>query len=445
MAAFSFNALLVFWLTWRKRPDFIYMFIGLIFYTLGHIFLIIKHYIDLFTYLGNAVILLALLIVAVSSVIEYVKLIVTTKKEKNIFGITIAFTVVGSAIAIIIFYVFDILSILNAIMLPMIFLLIPSTFFILRIYIKQQTITRLFIFSAFISATLAAISTILAAYYEWGLASNIALNFVFQTFILTGGLSALAEAAVSDSDEKYRLLSEQLEEKVIDRTRQIEMVNTELEAFSYSVSHDLRTPLRSISGFANILKKEYGIDLDEKGQDYINRIMDNTERMNELINDLLDLAHISRTDFIIEEINLTKITNEIILNFKQLYPERDIDFNIEEDIIANCDAKLIRIVIENLLSNAVKFTRTKQSAKIVFETMEQDNQRVYVIRDDGIGFDMAYYEKLFGLFQRLHSSKEFEGTGIGLVTVKRIIERHKGKIWAEAKVDEGATFYFTLS
>ncbi len=444
MTIYAILAAIIFWFSWRKRSDILFIFIGAIVYSIGHTFLIFKHFNDFFSFIGNGVILLALIIVIFGIIIDYWKLIVKSRKENVIFIISFAITIIVATVSIILFNIFHLLDILNAIMLPMIALLSLSIYFITRIYQKEQTITRLSTTFTLITATLTASSAILAVYFDWGLALNIILSFIFQTFIMIIGLAAIVEERITHSEEKYRLLSEQLEEKVIDRTKQLETVNTELETFSYSVSHDLRSPLRSISGFANILQKEFALELGEEGRSYIKRIMANTNRMSELINDLLDLAHISRSDLFPEMINLSEIANEIMTNLKQINPGRNIDFVVEEEMLAKCDAKLIRIVLENLLSNAVKFTKNIECAKICFEMIEQDNEIAFSIRDNGVGFDMAYNEKLFGLFQRLHSSEEFEGTGVGLVTVKRIIDRHLGKIWAEAKVDEGATFYFRL-
>jgi signal transduction histidine kinase len=445
MAIYAFIASIVFWFSWRKRPDFIYMFIAVIIYTIGHSLLIIKHYSDLFSPIGNGIILIALLVVVISSLIEYHKLMVVNKKEKIVFWITIAFIFIFGGVSIVILNAIGYLTTVNALMMAMIILLVPSTIFILRVYLKQQTITRLFIFFAFIAATLTCISTILATYFDWGLSLNIALNFIFQTFILTGGLAAIAEQKITASEEKYRNLSEHLEEKVAERTQQLENLNKELEAFSYSVSHDLRTPLRSIAGFTKILKDEYDLQLGEDGIEHLNRILKNTNRMNELINDMLDLAQISRVDFIIESVNLNQIANDVMNNLKLLYPDREIKFVVDESLNAQGDSKLLKIVFENLFSNAIKFSKTKPKTIIRFGTTENRGRKVFFIEDNGIGFDMKYYEKLFGLFQRLHSNSQYEGTGIGLITVKRIIERHKGEIWAESEPNKGTTFYFTLA
>ncbi|MHA1211422.1 MAG: sensor histidine kinase, partial [Candidatus Heimdallarchaeota archaeon] len=324
-------------------------------------------------------------------------------------------------------------------------LLIPVTIFVLRIYWKQKTITRLFMFIVFLVGALTALSTIIALYYEWGVAANYAMNFIFITLIMTAGIAAPIEQRITKSEEEYKVLSEHLEEKISERTQQLEEVNTELKAFSYTVSHDLRAPLRSIMGFSNLLGDEYSQVIDDKGKDYLERIIKSSYRMNEMIDDLLTLAQISRANIKLEDINLSELAHDIMDELVQVYPEQKIDYQIQENITANCDNKLIHIVLENLLGNALKFSIVNANPKIIFGMDKQDNRVVYYIKDNGAGFDMSYYDKLFGLFQRLHSSTDFEGTGIGLTTVKRIIDRHNGKIWAEGEVDKGATFYFTLS
>ncbi|MHA1366456.1 MAG: sensor histidine kinase, partial [Candidatus Heimdallarchaeota archaeon] len=451
LASFALVASIVFWFTWRKRPDLIYWFIALLVFTTGHFLLVFKQHNVLFIYLGNGVQLLALFIVVISTFFEYINLKIKSqedekviKEEKSVVITTILLTFLIGAIAITLLSIYTGFDILNTIVILMISFLIPTSIFVMRIYNIQKTITRLFMFYAFISAIFTAVTTILYKYFQWGIALNIAFNFIFMTFILTGGIVAPIEKRIANSEEKYRSLSEHLEEKVEERTQQLALANKELESFSYSVSHDLRTPLRSIAGFAKILKDEYNIKLDKEGTDYVKRILNNTERMNELINDMLDLAQISRADFIIETVDLSKIANDVMSNLKLSLPKREIEFTVEEKIEAQGDSKLLKIVLENLLSNAIKFSKTKSKTIIRFGSTEKRDQNVFFIEDNGIGFDMQYYEKLFGLFQRLHSSSKYEGTGIGLITVKRIIERHKGEIWAESEPDKGTTFYFTL-
>ncbi|NHJ87271.1 MAG: PAS domain S-box protein [Asgard group archaeon] len=246
------------------------------------------------------------------------------------------------------------------------------------------------------------------------------------------------------AEETLHELNEQLERRVIERTSELERVNKELEAFSYSVSHDLRSPLRSIDGFSHALLEDYLLQLDETGQDYLKRIRAASQRMSNLIDGLLSLSRLSRREIIKEEINLSEIAFEIIDELKQNEPDREIVIDIQDNIVAKCDPVLMRTILVNLLANAWKFTSKTQNAKIMFGSKIINNETIYYIKDNGIGFDMSYANKLFSAFQRLHSEKEFEGSGIGLTIVYRIIERYYGRIWTEAQEGKGATFYFTL-
>ncbi|MBY8995518.1 MAG: hypothetical protein KGD59_13270 [Candidatus Heimdallarchaeota archaeon] len=362
------------------------------------------------------------------------------KKRKERFFIILVFSLSGllGVTSIILMQFYDLLNPLIPIVIFMIVLLVPVTIFVIRIYRRQRTITRLAMFLVFQVAIFTALSTILATYFIWGFELNYACNFVFITLILTAGIAAPIEQRITDSEKSYKKLSENLEELVFERTQ-------ELEAFSYSVSHDLRTPLRSIAGFSKALKEDFTNQLDDKGIDYLSRIISSTNRMNEIIRDMLELAQISRSDLFIESVNLSKIITEIMNNLSQLHQEQDFEFDIQGSVIAKCDAKLIRIALENLLSNAFKFSKEKSKISVSFGVEELDDKRIFFVKDQGVGFDMKYYDKLFGLFKRLHSNEDFEGTGIGLIIVKRIIDRHKGEVWAESEVDMGATFYFTLS
>ncbi len=228
------------------------------------------------------------------------------------------------------------------------------------------------------------------------------------------------------------------------RTEELSQSNKELEAFSYSVSHDLRTPLRSINGFSQILLSDHQNKFDDASINYLQRINTATQRMAQLIDDMLSLSKISRREMSIQEVNLSELASEISTNLMEDQPERKVKFIFQEDIKTNGDRGLLRIVLENLLANAWKFTSKHAAATIEFGTLQQGNQNVCFVRDNGAGFDMKYADKLFGTFQRLHDSDEFPGTGIGLATVQRIISRHGGKVWAEGKVEKGATFYFTI-
>ena len=239
-------------------------------------------------------------------------------------------------------------------------------------------------------------------------------------------------------------LNAQLEQRVVERTAQLEAANAELEAFSYSVSHDLRTPLRSIDGFSQALLEDYMDKLDAPGQNYLHRVRLATQRMGQLIDDLLNLSRVTRSEMHRESVDLSAIAQIIATELQEAEPERQVEFQIVMGLVANGDSRLLRIVLENLLGNAWKFTAKHSRAWIEFGRYSHDGVHTYFVRDDGAGFDMAYTDKLFGAFQRLHGAKEFQGTGIGLATVQRIIHRHSGRVWAEAAVEQGATFYFTL-
>ena len=226
---------------------------------------------------------------------------------------------------------------------------------------------------------------------------------------------------------------------------QVEATIEELESFSYTVSHDLRAPLRSIDGFSKILLERYTDMLDEQGQHFLKRIRDGSQQMGQLIDDILNLSRLTRTQLIIDKkLDLTLMAKNIITEFQRLEPDRQVVVNIEEGIIGEGDKHLLHIALQNLLANAWKFTSHHAVAHITFKTMLQAGKTVYYVKDDGAGFDMAYVKKLFGAFQRLHQANEFPGTGIGLATVQRIIKRHLGTIWAEGAVEKGAVFYFTL-
>ena len=237
---------------------------------------------------------------------------------------------------------------------------------------------------------------------------------------------------------------DELEERVIERTTQLEAANKELESFSYSVSHDLRAPLRSIDGFSQALLEDCGDKLDPQGRSDLQRVRAATQHMAQLIDDMLDLSRVSRGEIRRETVDLTSMVKNIAQELRTAEPDRKVDVAIADGIRAQGDARLLRVLVENLLRNAWKFTGKHPTAKIEFGIGQNDGKPVYFVRDDGAGFDMAYAGKLFGAFQRLHAMTEFNGTGVGLATVQRIVHRHGGEVWAEGKVDQGATFYFTL-
>jgi PAS domain S-box-containing protein len=221
-------------------------------------------------------------------------------------------------------------------------------------------------------------------------------------------------------------------------------VNKELEAFSYSVSHDLRSPLRSIDGFSQALLEDYAGKLDKEGENYLHRVRAAAQRMGELIDDLLALSRVTRREMRHGMVNLSALAGIVAIELQQGQPERGGEFAIAEGVTVNGDETLLRLVLENLLGNAWKFTSKQPKARIEFGVTQYDGKPAYYVRDDGVGFDMAHVGKLFAPFQRLHSADEFSGTGIGLATVQRIIKRHGGRVWAEGAVERGATFYFTL-
>ena len=235
-----------------------------------------------------------------------------------------------------------------------------------------------------------------------------------------------------------------LEELVEQRTAELTAVNKELESFSYSVSHDLRAPLRGLVGFSQALLEDYDDKLDEQGKHCLSRIDAAGRRMGELIDDLLTLSRVTRSQMQRERVDLSAAAREVAAVLREGQPERKVEFVIADGLTVAGDKPLLEAVLENLLGNAWKFTGGHPTATIEFGVTDVENERVYFVRDDGAGFDMAYADKLFGAFQRLHTEEEFPGTGIGLATVQRIVRRHGGRMWAEGEIEKGATFYFTL-
>jgi PAS domain S-box-containing protein len=234
------------------------------------------------------------------------------------------------------------------------------------------------------------------------------------------------------------------EESLKQYTTELESSNKELEAFSYSVSHDLRQPLRALDGFSWAVIEGYADKLDEQGKDYLDRVRKASQHMSELINDLLKLSRIARADIHFQNVNVSEIAQSIMEELKNTQPERKAEFMISPGIIVKGDKSLLTIALQNLLGNAWKFTSKCPQARIEFGVILQNGEKVFFVRDNGIGFNMQYSDKLFQPFQRLHSGKEYEGTGIGLATAQRIIRRHGGIIWADSEKGKGATFYFKL-
>jgi signal transduction histidine kinase len=265
-------------------------------------------------------------------------------------------------------------------------------------------------------------------------------------FVLASGVAvSLLLFGITWMLARSRHLAERASKDLVDANRELEGANRELEAFSYSVSHDLRAPLRAIDGFSRILVEDYSGRLDEDGEDYLGRVRAASQHMDNLIDDLLDLSRVSRGPLRKETVDLGALATGIIEELERSQPEREVEFVTEEGITAFADANLLAVALENLLNNAWKFTSREERARIEFgSTTDEGGERVFFLRDNGVGFDMAYAGKLFGAFQRLHATEDFEGTGIGLATVARIVRRHGGRVWAEGDAGEGATFFFTL-
>ena len=240
---------------------------------------------------------------------------------------------------------------------------------------------------------------------------------------------------------KYR---HHLEDLVKIRTRELESVNRELEAFSYSVSHDLRAPLRSIDGFSQALIEDCSGNLGEAGIDYLNRVRKNAQHMARLIDSMLQLSRLTRAELDVKHVNLSELVMDIFHKLQEDNPDHRVEIQVDQDMMIKGDRGLIRVLMENLLSNAWKYSAKNPAPRIEVGSYQEDGESVYFVRDNGAGFDMRYVSKLFGAFQRLHSPDEFQGTGIGLATVQRVIARHHGRVWGEGKVGEGATFYFSL-
>lgn len=252
------------------------------------------------------------------------------------------------------------------------------------------------------------------------------------------------QAEVEQAHQQISSLNQELERRVEERTVQLEAANKELASFSYSVSHDLRSPLRGIDGFCQALEEDYGDKLDDTGREHLARVRSAAHRMSELIDDLLKLARVTRTEMRRQTMDLSALVQTIASELQQREPQRQVQWEIADGLSIEGDPQLVRVALENLVGNAWKFTSKRADARIEFGRLERAGQQVFYVRDNGAGFDMAFGAKLFAAFQRLHTLAEFEGTGIGLATVQRIIHRHGGRVWADAEVDKGATFYFIL-
>jgi signal transduction histidine kinase len=284
------------------------------------------------------------------------------------------------------------------------------------------------------------LSTFIETYWKTGLI--ILLTLLIAIFI--AWWMVLSNRKLKNLTKKLEDYRKQLEEQVQIRTADLVASNNELESYSYSIAHDLRSPLRSVVGFSQILKKEASEKLNKEELDAIDRIVKSGSHMAEVINDILDLSRITRDTLKKDKLDLSAICHDLARSFNEQYAERHINWVIEDDVRCQGDKKLINRLLQNLIDNACKFTRDTVQPTIEFGQKMIDGVTVYFVRDNGIGFDMQYSEKIFTPFNRLYRN-EYDGTGIGLSIAKRVIERHGGKIWVEAKAGVGATFYFTLS
>lgn len=248
----------------------------------------------------------------------------------------------------------------------------------------------------------------------------------------------------TQAEAEIRRLNNELEERVLARTTALEAANRELESFAYAVSHDLRAPLRALDGFSAMLLEDYGDRLDDKGRGYLDRIRAADQRMASLIDALLDLSRLNRGELMRERLDLSTMAREIALELVEAEPGRTVELVVADGLEAHADRRLLRALLANLLDNAWKFTARHETARIAVGAVDTGGERAFFVRDDGAGFDIAYADKLFVAFQRLHGADEFEGLGIGLATVQRIVHRHGGRVWAEGEVEQGATFWFTL-
>jgi light-regulated signal transduction histidine kinase (bacteriophytochrome) len=276
------------------------------------------------------------------------------------------------------------------------------------------------------------------------------VEFVSNVYLVNG--SKVIQCNVRDvtarrkAEAAVRQLNAELEQRVIQRTSELEAANKELEAFSYSVSHDLRAPLRAVDGFSQAVLEDYGDQLPEKGRHYLTTIRGGAQRMGALIDDLLTFSRLSRLPLNKRSVAPKRVVREALEELGFPIEGRAVEMRIGDLRLCRGDAALLKQLWLNLLSNALKYTRHRESAVIEVGCTPDDNEEanVYFVRDNGAGFDMRYADKLFGVFQRLHRAEDFEGTGVGLAIVQRIVHRHGGRVWAEAALNQGATFYFTL-
>lgn len=276
------------------------------------------------------------------------------------------------------------------------------------------------------------------------------VNLIYTPLYGTGSTLRGFTAMVRDItiqkqlEEENKLLHENLEERVLQRTIELENANKELNAFSYSVSHDLRTPLRAIGGYSKMFLEDYAKILDEEGTRILNTIVENTELMGKLIDDLLEFSRLSRLEVLDEKINMKAIAERCIVDLLQIWQQKEYTINVDDLPACYADPNMMKQVWMNLIENALKYSSKTESPIVTISCIVEAQTYTYFVRDNGAGFDMQYATKLFGVFQRLHANDDFQGTGLGLALVNRIITKHNGHIWAESEVNRGATFYFKL-
>ena len=327
---------------------------------------------------------------------------------------------------------------------------LAAVFFVVRLpRLAMDRSSQAFLFGALLLYVLVGFSNIfehfhITAYFDRFEDYFEILFIPLFLFFAFSRRSALEMEQRIRAEQEVRELNENLERQVQQRTAQLTTANRELESFCYSVSHDLRAPLRHIDGYSQIVLSDHAGQLDEEGQMCLERVRRATRKMEQLIDDLLDLSRLTRVELNRTTVDLSALAREIAADLQKSAPARAVEFRIADGLVCQGDPRLLRVALDNLLGNAWKYTSRTAAPVIEFGATTVQGRQAFFVRDNGVGFDMAYAGKLFGAFQRLHGVDEFEGTGIGLATVQRIIGRHGGEVWAEGKVGAGATLTFTL-